>query len=284
MPQPFSFADASASLDEAEIVLYGVPYDRTASFRAGARLGPNAIREASWNFEPYFMEYDRDIGSVPFADIGNTEEFGPSDLMVKGVRRTVGEIVGAGRIPIALGGEHSIAPACVEAFPKDVGVLGIDAHLDFRDSYLGDRYSHACSARRIADHLGPQRVVYLGVRSFSREEREDLERLGLEYVSAAEVHRDGMTRAIDRAMKAVDREKIYVTIDIDGIDPAYAPAVGNPEPFGLSPLDVKQLINTIGDRLVGLDINEVTPQYDLGQTAILAARLVREAIIGLAGT
>jgi agmatinase len=275
------FADASTSLDGARAVILGVPYDRTTSFRTGSRLGPNAIREASWNFEPYFMEHGREIGSVPFADIGNTEEFGPTASMVLGVRSKVSEIVRHGRIPITLGGEHSIAPACVEALPKDVGVLGIDAHLDFRDEYLGDRYSHACSARRISDHVGVPRVVYTGIRSFSREEREDLERLGLAYVSAMEVHRDGIARALDRAMKAVGRERLYLTIDIDGIDPAYAPAVGNPEPFGLSPLDVKHVINAIGPRLAGMDVNEVSPQYDHGQTAILAARLVREALIGL---
>jgi len=281
MVQKLLFADAVTSVDSARAVILGVPYDRTASFRSGSRLGPNAIREASWNFETYFMEHDRDITDIPFADIGNTEEFGPTEAMVKGVREKVSEIVRHGRVPITLGGEHSIAPACVQAFPKDVGVLGIDAHLDFRDEYLGDRYSHACSARRISDHVGVPRVVYSGIRSFSRAEKEDLERLGLVYVSAMEVHRDGMAKALDRALKAVDREKIYVTIDIDGIDPAYAPAVGNPEPFGLSPLDVKLLVNTIGPRLAGMDINEVSPQYDSGQTAILAARLVREAIISL---
>jgi len=184
-------------------------------------------------------------------------------------------------VPIVLGGEHSIAPASVMGFGTDIAVLGIDAHLDFRDEFLGDRYSHACSARRISDHVGVQRVVYSGVRSFSRGEREDLERLGLVYVSAMEVHRDGMAKALDRALKAVDRERIYLTIDIDGIDPAYAPAVGNPEPFGITPLDVKLLINTIGPRLAGMDVNEVSPQFDHGQTAIVAARLVREALIGL---
>jgi len=277
------FADASSSVDDAVAVIFGVPYDRTASFRSGARLGPNAIREASWNFERYFMEYGRDITSVPFADVGNTEEFGPSESMVKGVRAKAAEIVRRGKVPIALGGEHSIAPAVVEAFPKDVGVIGIDAHLDFRNEYLGDRYSHACSARRISDHVGVQRVVYSGVRSYSRGEREDLERLGLVYVSAEEVHRDGIAKALDRALKAVDRERVYLTIDMDGIDPAYAPAVGNPEPFGLTPLDVKHVINRLGDRLAGMDVNEVSPHYDQGQTAIVAARLVREALIGLRG-
>ena len=277
-----SFADADAAFDDADIVLYGVPYDRTASFRSGARLGPNAIREASWNFEAYMMDHGLRLTDVKVCDLGNTEEFGPTSDMVAGVRRKSEQIVSKGKIPIVLGGEHSIAPASVMGFDKDIGVLGIDAHLDFRDEYLNDRFSHACSARRISDHVGVDDVVYMGVRSFSEEESQDLERLGLTYVSAFDIHEGGIERAIERALKAVNEEKIYLTIDLDGVDPAYAPAVGNPEPFGLSPLQVKSLLKTLGPRLVGMDINEVAPGWDHGQTALLAARLVRETIASIA--
>ncbi len=277
-----SFADADASLDDAEIVLYGVPFDRTASFRSGARLGPNAIREASWNFENYMMDHGFPLTDIKVCDLGNTEAFGPTKDMVDGVRQRSADIVRKGKIPIVLGGEHSIAPASVMGFEKDIGVLGIDAHLDFRDQYLNDKFSHACSARRISDHVGVDDVVYMGVRSFSKEESEDIERLGLTYVSAFDIHESGIDRALDRALKAVGEEKIYLTIDIDGIDPAYAPAVGNPEPFGITPLQVKSLIDRLGPRLVGMDINEVSPGWDHGQTALLAARLVRETIAAIA--
>jgi len=282
MPQSLAFADANATLDEADIVLYGVPYDRTASFRSGSRLGPNAIREASYNFERYLMDREFDLGDVKFCDLGNTQEYGPTKDMVEGVQRMSRDLVRQGKVPIVIGGEHSIAPPSVMGFGKEIAVLGIDAHLDFRDEYLGDRFSHACSARRIADHVGVDDVVYIGVRSFSEGESQDLERLGLTYVSAFDIHDSGMDRAADRALKAVNEEKIYLTIDLDGVDPAYAPAVGNPEPFGISPLQVKSLINKIGPRLVGMDINEVSPGWDHGQTALLAARLVREAIAAIA--
>lgn len=276
-----TFADADAPFEEADVVLFGVPYDRTASFRSGARLGPNAIREASWNFEDYMMDHQVRLSDVRVCDLGNTEEFGPTKDMVEGVRRRSEKIVQSGKVPIVLGGEHSLAPASVMGFDHNIGVLGIDAHLDFRDEYLSDRFSHACSARRIADHVGVDDVVYLGVRSFSAEEAQDLDRLGLSYVSAFDIHEDGMDRAVDRALKSVGEERIYLTIDVDGIDPAYAPAVGNPEPFGLTPLHVKSLIDQIGPRLVGMDINEVAPGWDHGQTALLAARLVREAIVAV---
>ena len=282
MPPGSHFADATTSLDDADIVLYGVPYDRTASFRSGSRLGPNAIREASWNFESYMMDRGIDLADVKVCDLGNTEEFGPAKDMVEAVQRRSRDLVKGGKMPIVLGGEHSIAPASVMGFPDDIGVLGIDAHLDFKNEYLNERFSHACSARRISDHVGVDDVVYMGVRSFSAGEAEDLEKLGLTYVSAYEVHEKGIERAVQRALKAVNAEKIYLTIDVDGIDPAYAPAVGNPEPFGITPLDVKKVIDMLAPQLVGMDINEVSPGWDHGQTALLAARIVREAIAAVA--
>jgi agmatinase len=268
-------------VEDARVVLFGVPFDRTCSFRGGSRFAPAAIRQASYNFETYMMDHQRDLLGVPFADLGDTPSFGSTAEMVPGVTKMASDAVGAGKVPIVLGGEHSLAPAVVRAFPKDVGVVGIDAHLDFRDSYLGDRWSHACSARRIADHVGVENVVYIGVRSYSKEEREDLERLGLTYVSAYEIHDRGIVAATMRALKEIDRDRIYLTIDMDGVDPAYAPAVGNPEPFGLAPLQVKKVIGLLGPMLVGMDLNEVSPAWDAGQTALLGARLVREAIMAI---
>jgi len=282
MATPHRFADANATLDEAQFAIYGVPYDRTASFRSGSRLGPNAIREASWNFESYLMERGFDLADAKICDLGNTEEYGPTKDMVEGVQRLSHDLVRQGKVPIVLGGEHSLAPASVMGFGKEIGVIGIDAHLDFRDEYLNDRFSHACSARRIADHVGVDDVVYMGVRSMSAEEAEDLERLHLAYVGAPEIHERGIERAVERALRSVDAEKVYLTIDVDGVDPAYAPAVGNPEPFGLTPLHVKKAIEILGPSLVGMDINEVAPGWDHGQTALLAARLVREAIAAIA--
>jgi len=275
------FADAVAKYEDARIALFGVPYDRTCSFRGGSRYAPRAIREASYNFETYMMDHQRDIREVPVADLGDTPAFGPSAEMVEGVTKMATDVVRAGKIPIVVGGEHSLAPAVVRAFPKDVGVIGIDAHLDFRDQYLEDRWSHACSARRIADHVGVEHVVYMGVRSYSAEEREDLERLGLTYVSAYDIHDRGIRAATERALKSVNRDKIYLTIDMDGVDPAYAPAVGNPEPFGLAPLQVKNVIARLAPDLVGMDLNEVSPAWDFGQTTVLAARLIREAIMAI---
>ncbi len=273
------FADANAPYDESRLVIFGVPYDRTTSFRSGTRHGPNAIREASYNFETYMMEHGRDLAEEKFCDLGNTEEHGPPSSMVKSVKKFTSPIVKAGKFPLVFGGEHSVSVGVVRAFPESIAVIGFDAHLDFRDSYLGEKYSHACSARRISEHVGASHVTYIGIRSQSSDETIDAKRLGFRSITAEFVETNGIREAVEKALNSVKRRRIYLTIDMDGVDPAYAPGVGTPEPFGLRPSDIKIAINMLGPHLVGMDINEVAPQWDSGQTALLAARLAREAIL-----
>ncbi|MGQ0797087.1 MAG: arginase family protein, partial [Methanobacteriota archaeon] len=122
---PPRFADAVAKPEDARIALFGVPFDRTCSFRGGSRYGPAAIRQASYNFETYMMDHQRDLLDVPFADLGDTPTYASTEEMVKGVGAMATDIVKAGRVPIVIGGEHSLAPAVVRGFPRDVGVLGI---------------------------------------------------------------------------------------------------------------------------------------------------------------
>lgn len=268
------FAFATADFHEAEFVILGVPFDRTTSFRSGARAGPNAIREASANFEPYLFEHDQILTDIKVHDAGNIEEVGTAEDMVRETREYVTGIVKAGKFPILLGGEHTITVPAVQAF-RDIGVISIDAHLDFRDEYLNNRLSHACVMRRNADQVGIENVLAFGVRSISAEEK------GApmpEYIDAFAIHEEGVEKSFKRALNMIRRENIYLTLDIDGIDPSFAPGTGTPEPFGLSSIDVKKCINMLGPRMVGFDVNEVSPPYDKGNTAALAARLVMEVI------
>jgi agmatinase len=268
------FADANASLEEADFVILGVPFDRTASFRSGSRFAPNAIREASYNFETFLFEHSVDLLEVPFCDMGNLEEFGTVDEMVTGMSMEVDSLLSMGKFPIIIGGEHSVTIPAVKGH-EDIGVISIDAHLDFRQEYLGGRNSHACVTRRIADEVGRDNIVVLGVRSMSREESEgDLP----EFIDAFAIREMGMENAVRMALEMIDKERLYLTIDIDGIDPSYAPGTGTPEPFGLSDHDVKVCIDLVSPHLVGFDVVEVCPPYDNGNTAALAARLIRETI------
>jgi len=269
-----NFADADASFDGAKFIICGVPFDRTTSYRAGARMAPNAIRQASYNFETYLFEHDVDLSDVPMNDMGNVEECGSPEEMVETVRGIVTKIVKADKFPVFMGGEHTTTIPIVEAF-DDIAVISIDAHLDYRETYLGMRYSHACVTRRIAEHVGLENVLVFGVRSISAEEKGDkMPR----YVDAFTIRETGAERAFEKALDAVRKKRIFLTLDIDGIDPAFAPGTGTPEPFGLSPMEVKKCINMIGGRLVGFDVTEVSPPYDEGNTAALAARMMREVI------
>ncbi len=287
MTGPTTFADARASFDAARFVVLGIPFDRTTSFRPGARFGPDSIRQHSWNFESYDLETGVDLAEVPVHDLGNTEEFGSATEMVRSVREEIRPIYRKGKIPIVLGGDHACAPPSVEAYPEgapSLGILYLDAHLDFRASYLGDDRSHACSSRRMLEKVGAENIVVFGVRSVSKEEIEDNKAIGMSFVTAHEVARDGIRASVDRALRSLKTERVYISLDIDVIDPAYAGATGTPEPFGLSARDVKLAIDAAAPRLAGLDIMEVSPPFDQGNTSALAARLAREAIARVAAS
>jgi len=201
--------------------------------------------------------------------------------MVEGVRKTVAPIAKAGKIPIVLGGDHACSPPCVEAFddPDNLGVLYVDAHMDFRSSYLDDPRSHACSARRIVERVGARNVVVLGVRSVSAEEMDDNKAIGMSYITAHEIAREGIESAAQKALNMLKTDRVYISLDIDAIDPSFAGATGTPEPFGITPRDVKFVVDQAAPRLCGLDIMEVSPPYDHGNTSLVAARIAREAIV-----
>jgi len=269
-----NFAFATASFDEAEFVILGVPFDRTTSFRSGARAGPNAIREASYNFEPYIFEHEVLLTEIKLHDAGNIEDMGHAEDMIRETKAYVSKIVKAGKFPILIGGEHTITIPAVQAF-DDIGVISVDAHLDFRDEYMNNKLSHACVMRRNADHVGIENVLAFGVRSISIDEmRAPMP----EYIDSYSIHEEGVEKSFKRALNMIRKENIYFTLDIDGIDPAFAPGTGTPEPFGLTSMDVKKCIGMLAPRLVGFDVNEVSPPYDKGNTAALAARMIMEVV------
>lgn len=277
---PGRFADANAPYEKARYVILGVPFDRTTSFRPGARFGPDSIRAHSWHYETYDIETGVDLADVPVHDAGNTEEYGSAAEMARSLTGIMTPVWKDGKFPIVLGGDHACAAPVVEALPRDgdVGVLYLDAHMDFRDEYLGDGRSHACSSRRMAEHLGPGNLVVIGVRSVSREETLAMKKLHLKHFTAYDVQAKGPEAVVRSALRLLGTKRVYISLDIDAIDPAYAGGTGTPEPFGLTPMDVKRIVDAVSDRLVGLDIMEVAPPFDNGNTSALAARIVREAI------
>ena len=273
---PNYFADANSDFDEADFVIFGVPYDQTSSFRRGAVQAPKEIRQASWNFETYDVRTGLDLRDVKFHDYGDLDvkEDSPKD-MVKKVKEFTNMILKKNKFPIAIGGEHSITPGIVQAFPKDIAVLSLDAHLDFRNEYENERFNHACVTRRIADHVKIENIVVFGFRSAEKEELEDAKKKDLLFFDSFTIGELGVKKALNEMKKRFGDKAIYLTLDIDVIDPAYAPGTSTPEPFGLTPLDILTCIDFFSPQLICLDIVETCPPYDKGETALLVAKLLR---------
>ncbi|MCQ2070248.1 MAG: agmatinase [archaeon] len=273
-----TYADADAEYSEADAVIFGVPYDHTASFKAGAREAPTAVRQASYNFEEFHFEHGLDQNKPLVNDYGNCDDFILPEDMIEEVKFAIGPTIREGKFPITIGGEHSVTIPIIQSYGKnDISLMTIDAHLDSRDEYMGTPNSHACVTRRAAEHLGIDNVCAVGVRSIGMEEldRDDV----VKHVTAYEIFDHDIEWGIKKALDGLKNDKVYLSIDIDGIDPAYAPGTGTPEPFGLLPIQVKKAINLIGDRLAGFDVMEICPPADhSGITSILGARLINEAL------
>jgi agmatinase len=267
------FADADASYEDARYVIFGAPYDGTTSFRPGTRFGPRAIRDLSFNFESYDPSTGIDFCEVPVADLGDLAVSKVPEELVGQVADVAGDIVGDGKVPVMLGGEHTATVGAVRAVRPDVYVV-CDAHLDLRDELDGTPYSHGCVTRRVLDTVGE--VVIIGARSGDAEQFEvAAERTRL---YTADMVRDMGIRAVLReVLEAIGGKRVYLSIDADAIDCCLTPGLGTPEPFGMTPLEIREVVRTLAPHVVGFDYVEVAP-FDSGQTAAVAAQMVREFI------
>jgi agmatinase len=266
-----------------EAAIFGVPFDGTASFRAGARFGPGAIREGSQSLETYSPFLDRDLDSLDYIDLGDIEvPPGSAKRTVEMVKDKTREIYKRDMKPMVFGGEHTISLgslcAALEKYP-DLILLQLDAHTDLREEYLGESLSHATVIRRAMDHLPKERIVRFGVRAGTREELVDS---GL----ALPLGFEGGQRDIERVIhKLPENTPIYVTVDLDVFDPSLMPGVGNPEPLGLTYREFIQMVRVLVRRnVIGCDVVELAPHYDAsGVSAVVAASVVRELMICMGG-
>jgi agmatinase len=281
LPQNFGgLEDEFSALASSKAVVLPVPYDFTTTYQGGTRSGPRAILAASQNMELY----DEEIGAIYRSGIHTLPEVeaaaeGP-EAMVDRVERAVGWILAQGKLPVMLGGEHSITAgavrACHRQYPK-VSVLQIDAHGDMRDTYHGTSCSHACVMRRVRE-LVPAASV--GIRSLSEEEAEYLEHHPAPIWSVRQFRAlQGRWEPILSALT----EDVFITVDLDGLDPAYVPATGTPEPGGLDWYELVDLLRAVSERsrIVGFDVVELAPIPGQVASDFLAARLVYR-MIGLA--
>jgi agmatinase len=279
MEFPDYFADAESSFEAASFIFFGVPFEKTSSFRHGADKGPSEIRQASWNFERYDLRTGMNFKDILVHDYGdlNVQKLNSKELFTT-VKKFTSTVLQKKKIPIAIGGDHSITPGIVSAFPKDIAVLSLDAHMDYRQEYKNDIYNHACVIRRIADHIPLQNIAVLGIRSAEKEEYEVAQKQELFFRDAFTINNTGMKKIIQQTKTLLKGKKIYLTLDIDVVDPAYAPGTSTPEPFGLTPMQVIEIIEAFSPQLIGCDLVEVCPPYDQGQTAVLGAKLIKTCL------
>ena len=279
MDFPNYFADADSDFKDSDYVIVGMPYDKTSSFRRGARHGPKEIRQASWNFETFNLFTGKDLKDYKIHDYGDLDitDDKPADMITK-VKDSTSNILKDGKIPISIGGEHSITSGIIQAFPEDIAVISFDAHMDFRNTYEHEKYNHACVMRRISEHVDIKNIFLIGVRSADKEEFEEAKKQGLKFYNSLKIQENGIKQSCDEIKKNIKDKKVYITLDIDAIDPAYAPGTSTPEPFGLLPIDIIKVIKFFSSQIIGFDLVEVCPDYDNGETALLAAKIIRNII------
>ena len=258
--------------------IFGVPFDLTTTFRPGARFGPNAIRQAFMNIETYSPQLNVDLERVGIEDLGNLKSTGKIEEMIYSVRKVVEEIICENVTCGILGGEHSLTFGAYLSVPKDTALIIFDAHLDLREEFSGLKLSHATFLRRLIDKIGVNSIIHIGSRAASFEEWKFADRIGLSLISTQMINTINNTEKILidflRGFKT-----IYVSIDLDVLDPAFAPSVSNPEPNGLSTNKLLKFLYSLkGKKIAGFDIVELTPLFDQGNTAVVAAKFMNELI------
>ncbi len=266
---------------ETPLVLVGVPLDTTASFRPGSRFAPQAIRQASCNIEFYSLRSGVDFEDFGVRDLGDVALIpGSIEENLNRITRVTEELLGIGDRLVFLGGEHLITYAIVKGLLKyKPCIIYFDAHFDLRNDYLGLKLSHASTLRRIVELLGTDHVFVIGVRAFTSSELDYARKQGIPYLTPIQIRILGIRESSRRIRQWMEKcEHTYLSIDMDVYDPAYAPGVGNPEPEGLDPATLFDIVSLVVDkRLIGFDIVEVTPDYDRsGVTSILAAKTLVE--------
>jgi agmatinase len=263
------------SFDQSAAVILPVPLDRTTSYVPGTRNGPREILEASSHMELWDEELGVDVHGVGIYTLPPMElPFGELPPVMDEIRRVAGEILTRGKFLVTLGGEHSITPplvAAAAAAVPGVSVLQVDAHADLRDCYMGTPHNHACAIRRSLEHAA--RITQVGIRSLSTEEAAEIDTLGTRVFYDFSMRRD--PQWIDRVIDTLS-DDVYITIDVDGLDPAIMPATGTPEPGGLSWYELLRLLRATfaARRVVACDVVELSPLPGLMAPNFLCAKLV----------
>ena len=258
---------------EPVATVFGVPYDATHSYKPGCRFGPDAIRDSFNNIEIFHPTLQVDLESVNIEDLGNTRHTVVATEMIDMVKKITTELVAKQRQLFILGGEHSITYGTYTSFPKETGYVVFDAHYDLRNEFADSKLSHASYLRRIVEERGPENILHVGARAFVQEELAFLKENNIKTISDREIREGKGPQLLKDHVSTFDT--IYSSFDLDVLDPAFAPGVGNPEAVGVSSRELFDLIHSFEEtKVIGVDIMELNPYHDNGSTASLAAKIM----------
>lgn len=281
-PNIETFIGCDSCYEDASIVLFGAPFDSTTSYRPGARFGPAAMRHESYGLETFSPYQNTDLTDYAVFDSGDLELcFGSSEQALSDIEARANTILDDGKFPLLLGGEHLVTLGAVRAVAQrhpDLHIIHFDAHADLRDDYLGAKLSHACVLRRCHDLLGDGRIHQFCIRSGEREEFA----FAAAHTEMHRFHFDGLKELTDALRQS--QTPVYLTIDLDCLDPSVFPGTGTPEAGGVTFLQLLDAIRMVSSvHLIGADVNELAPMLDAsGVSTATACKVLRELLLALA--
>lgn len=275
-----TFIACDAEYEDSKIVLFGAGFDGTTSFRPGTRFAPAAIRNESFGIETYSPYQDKDMLDYCYFDSGDLElTFGDTESVLNDIQERTQTILNDGKIPFMIGGEHLVTLGSVRAVSEkyeDFYILHFDAHADLRDDYLGQRLSHACVIRRCHEIVDDGHIFQFGIRSGDREEF----RFALEHTFMNKFNLNGLKEVVEQ----LKGKNVYLTVDLDVLDPSVFPGTGTPEAGGVSFDELRRALTLVCSELniIGCDVNELSPQYDQsGVSTAVACKIIREMLLAL---
>ncbi len=269
----------TSSDDNSEPIatVFGIPFDSTHSYKPGCRFGPDVIRDSFNNIEIFHPDLQVDLETANIEDLGNTRHTVVASEMIDMVKKITTELVAKQRQLFILGGEHSITYGTYTSFPKETGYVVFDAHYDLREEFADIKLSHASYLKRIVEERGAENILHVGARAFVQEELQFLTENNIKTISDREI-RDGKGPQLLKDYVSTF-DTIYSSFDLDVLDPAFAPGVGNPEAAGITSRELFDLIHSFNDtKVIGVDIVELNPYHDNGATASLAAKIMSTMI------
>jgi len=276
-----TFIGCDGEYEDAKIVLFGAPFDSTTSFRPGARFGSAAIRHESSGIETYSPYQDKDLTETSIFDGGDLELcFGSAESALCDIESKVGEILDDGKMPFLIGGEHLVMLGAIRAVLRkypNLHIIQFDAHADLRDDYLGAKLSHACVMRRCHELLGDGKIHQFCIRSGEKAEFE----FAKKHTNMHKFGFDGLCELTEKLIR--DKTPVYLTVDLDCLDPSVFCGTGTPEAGGVSFLELLDAVLTVSrTNIVGADVNELAPMIDLsGASTALACKTVREMLLAI---